>query len=261
MRAFVLAVAALAACACGQKADHPEYAPGCDTGRCFTPPTSSLGGGNESAGGAGSEGALGAVSGNVIAFADDFFDQGTVLTTAATVSAVGQGGGRVKANYDGASFELEGVLKTAANWFLVEPLGNGVLPTLTPVDTRSTTSDLLGVGVAQSLTVDGIFSLMGTERAAERAQVVLHVVDAQGASVAGVRTTFVTERVGYRAAGSWLVNDEGTDDSGLIFLGNVAVGSALTTATVALSGNATGRAQIAIQAGTVSVATVLVARK
>lgn len=261
MRAFALAVVALAACGCGQKTEHPGYAPGCDSDQCFTPPTSSLGGGSEAAGGAASDGEVGSLSGNVVVFADDFFEQGTVLTTAARISAVGRGGGRVRADYDGASFQLEGVLKTAGNWFLVEPIGTGLLPTLTAVDTRSSTSDVLSVGLAQSLTVDGIFALMGTERASERAQVVLHVVDAQGASVAGVRTTFVAERVGYRAAGSWLANDEGTDDSGLLFLGNVEVGSALTTVTVVLSGSATGRAQIAVQAGAVSVASVVVAKK
>jgi hypothetical protein len=216
------------------------------------------GSGGESGGG---EEALGTFTGDVSTYANDFFDTGTVLTTGATVSATGRNGSRVKANYDGTAFQLPGVLKTAGNWFLVEPVSIGLLPTLTPVDTRSTTSDVLSIWLAQSLTIDSIFALMGTERAEDRAQIALHVVDANRTSVSGVRVSVTAERIGYRTSGTWLANEEGTDDSGMIFLGNVPVGSALTTIDVNFTGNASGRAELALQGGAVTVATVVVSRK
>lgn len=249
-----------ACCACSEKAEHPAFAPTCDPGECLPPMPGKGSTGSEGGSDSGGGSELGTFSGDVITFATDFFDTGTVLTTGANVSAEGENGGRVRASYDGSSFQLEGVLKTSSNWFLVEPVSTGLLPTLTPLDTRSATGGL-SPGLAQSLTVDGIFALMGTERAEERAQIVLHVVSAQGASVSGVKAEVTAERIGYRTSGTWLANDEGTDDSGLIFLGNVQVGSALTTLNVDFSGSASGRAEVALQAGAVTIATVVVARK
>jgi hypothetical protein len=261
MRAFVAVLAALAGVGCGQKVDHPELAPACDPGECFTPPEGSQGGGKGGTSSSDGGEQLAAFSGQLITFADDFFDQGTALSTSAQVSATGKSGARVKADYDGASFDLEDVLKAAGNWFLVEPTATGLLPTLQPVDTRSTNSGGLTLGVAQNLTIDGIFALLGTERSTERAQVVLHVVDAKGVSVLGVKAALTAERIAYRTASAWLSNDEGTDDSGMIFLGNVQVGSALTTTTIALSGSASARVSVAIQAGVTTIATVVVTPK
>jgi hypothetical protein len=259
MRALFLAIV-WACAACSQDVDHPSFAPSCDPGECL-PPTPGSGSGSGSGGDSSGGEELSTFSGQVVTLATDTFDTGTVLTTGATVSAEGENGSRVRGNYDGTSFQLEGVLKTPSNWFLVEPVSTGLLPTLTPVETRSAATENLAVGLAQSLVVDGIFALMGTERSEERAQIVLHLVDAQGASVSGVRAEVTAERVGYRTAGSWLANNEGTDDSGLIFLGNVQVGSALTTLNVDFSGSASGRAEVALQAGAVTVATVIVAKK
>lgn len=260
MRAFV-AVLALMAVGCGQKVDHPDLAPACDPGECFTPAEGSQVAGKAGAGSASEGGEVAPISGRLITFADDFFDQGTALSTSAQVSAGGRSGARVRVNYDGTAFVLEEVLKAANNWFLVEPVATGLLPTLQLLDTRTVTAEGLTLGVVQSLTVDGIFALLSTERSTERAQVVLRVVDAQGAAVRGVRAALTAERVAYRTAGAWLSNDEGTDDSGMIFLGNVQAGSALTTTTVALSGTASARVQVALQAGATTVVTVVVAKK
>lgn len=251
---------AMALSACGQEVDHPDFAPSCDARECSPPVSSTNGSGNEGGRDSSSE-ELGVFSGDVVTFSTDFFDVGKVLTTGATVSAEGQSGSRVRGNYDGTSFELEGVLKTAGNWFLVEPVSAGLLPTLTLQDTRSITSDPLSPGLAQSLTVDGVFALMGAERSEERAQVVLRVVNAQGVTVSGVQAEATAERIGYRAAGSWLASGEGTDDTGLIFLGNVQVASSLTDLDVVLSGSASGRARVAVQPGAVTVATVIAAKK
>jgi hypothetical protein len=259
MRASILALLLVGA-ACSQKADHPGFAPACDPGECLPPTPGSNGNGNGSGGDNGSGEELGTFSGDILTFSTDFFDTGTVLTTGATVSAEGENGSRVRGSYDGTAFQLEGVLKTSGNWFLVEPVSTGLLPTLTPLDTRSLTAGL-SPGLAQSLTIDGIFALMGTERAEARAQIVLHVVNAQGASIAGVVAEVTAERVGYRTNGTWLANDEGTDDSGLIFLGNVQAGAALSTLNVSFSGTASGRAEVALQAGAVTVATVVVSKK
>lgn len=259
MRASIWALV-LACAGCSQEVDHPDFVPTCEPGECLGP---APGGGISNNGGADSGGTeeVGTFTGSVRTYADDFFDAGTALTTPATVSAIGEQGSRVRGDYDGSSFQLDGVLKAAGNWFLVEPIGAGLLPTLTPVDTRVITTDLPAIGVVQSLTIDGVFALMGTERSTERAQIALRVVDAQGASIAGALAEVTAERIAYRTAGTWVANEEGTDDSGLIFLGNVAVGSALTTTTVVLSGRATGRAQVALQAGAVTVATVVVTKK
>lgn len=251
----------LACAACSQEADHPAFAPTCDPGECLPPMPGKGGGiGNEGGADSGSGEELGTFSGDVLTFSTDFFDTGTVLTTGATVSAEGQSGSRIQGSYDGTAFQLEGVLKTAGNWFLVEPVSTGLLPTLTPLDTRSATTGLRA-GLAQSLTVDGIFALMGTERAEERAQIVLHVVNQQGVSISGAVAEVTAERIGYRTSGTWLANDEGTDDSGMVFLGNVQVSSALTTINVDFSGTASGRAEVALQAGAVTVATVVVSKK
>ena len=46
----------------------------------------------------------------------------------------GESGTRVQADYDGKTFELVGVLKDPANWFLAEPdVASGMLPTLMPL--------------------------------------------------------------------------------------------------------------------------------
>lgn len=259
MRALRLALA-LALVGCGQKADHPAFAPSCDVGECTPPIPGGSSGGNEGGADSGGGEELATVAGDILTYSTDSFDTGTALTTGATVTADGENGSRVSGNYDGTSFQLEGVLRTAGNWFLVVPVSTGLLPTLTPVETRSTTGSVRA-GLAQTVTVDGIFALMGTERAEERAQVVLHVVNAQGGSVAGVLAEVTAERIGYRTSGSWLANEEGTDSSGLIFLGNVQAGTALTMTDVTFSGRATGRAQVALQAGAVTVATIVVNEK
>lgn len=261
MRALVAVLAVIATVGCGQEVDHPDLAPGCSPGECFSPPEGSQAGGKAGANSSDGSEQVATFSGQLITFADDFFEQGTGLSTPAKVSATGKRSARVRADYDGTAFELVDVLKTAGNWFLVEPSATGLLPTLQPVDTRSTNSDGLTLGVAQSLTIDGIFALLGTERSTERAQVVLRVVDAQGISVPGVHAALTAERIAYRTASAWLSNDEGTDDSGMMFLGNVQTSSALTSAVVALSGSASARIPVAIQAGTTTVATVVVARK
>lgn len=259
MRVSCLA-SALALAACGQELDHPAFTSSCDPGQCL-PPTPSQNGNPGSGGDSGSEEELGVFSGEVGTYATDSFDTATVLTTGATISAQGENGGRVRGNYDGTAFQLEGVLKSPSNWFLVEPVSSGLLPTLTPVDTRSAPPNGLSLGLAQSLTIDGIFALMGIERAESRAQVALHVVDSGGRSVSGALVDVTAERVGYRNAGTWLANRDGTDDTGLIFLGNVQASPALSTLDIDFSGTAAGRARVAFQAGAVTIATVVVSRK
>src|SRR5260221_6205026 len=138
---------------------------------------------------------------------------------------------------------------------------SGMLPTLTPVDSRSAPSAGLTVGLARSLDVDGIFVNLGTERATDRAQVVLHVVDSQNRSLPGVQATLTAEVTAYRLAGAWIANATATDDSGMIFLGNVPAGTALTTAPVALSGATSARVDAEIQSGAITIVTAIVTAK
>jgi hypothetical protein len=263
MRASVLLVplVPLALCvACQQELDVPAAAPACDPKvmRCvFTPPPAMGTDGN-----AGGDSAVGeetaTFSGSILAFDDDYFDKGAVFTGMAKVSATGESGARVTTDYDGTTFQLNKVLKDSGNWFFVEPAeGSGMLPTLMPLDTRTAKADTLTVGVVNGVDVDSIFSFLNTERSAERAQVVLSVVDGSLRSVPGVKGTLTAEVTAYRAAGGW-IGDDVTDNSGMIFFGNVQAGSALSTISISLSGPVTTRVDIKVTAGAVTVVSAIV---
>lgn len=247
---------------CGQKVDHPELADGCDPATMVCtpkPPNSGSNGDGEGGADSGSEEETGTISGLVVAYSDDFFDQGLAFTGEADVSAVGRDGARVEAPYDGMAFELKDVLKDPGNWFLVEPEeGQGVLPTITPVDTRVAKADGYSIGLASEQVVDSLFVLAGAERATSRAQIVVTVVDDQGRSIPGVLASLSAEVVAYREAGGWITGDTGTDDSGMIFLGNVQASSALSKATIIFSGAVTARVELRTRAGAVTVATAIV---
>lgn len=228
------------------------------------PPASSGDGTGNEAGASSSGEEFATLSGEVLVLGEDSFDPGIVLSSPAQVTATGREGARVMASYDGTSFQLEGALKAAANWFLVTPdAKSGMLPTLIPVDTRSTSA--VSVGVVNSLVMDAIFLNLNNERSVERAQVVLRVVDANERSVVGVHASATSEILAYRTAGNWLRDNSGTDlatdDSGLILLGNLQAGSALSTLRIALSGATTARADVEIQAGATTLVTVVVATK
>jgi hypothetical protein len=263
MRASVLLVPllSLALCsACQQELDVPAAAPACDPAvtRCvFTPPPAMGSDGN--AGGDSSVGEETATfAGSVLAFDDDYFDKGAVFTDMAKVSATGESGARVTTNYDGTTFQLNKVLKDSENWFFVEPAaGSGMLPTLMPLDTRTAKADTLTVGVVNGVDVDRIFSFLNTERSVERAQVVLSVVDGSLRSVPGVQGTLTAEVTAYRAAGGW-IGDDVTDDSGMIFFGNVRAGSALSSVSISLSGAVTTRVDVKVIAGAVTVISAVV---
>lgn len=255
---------ALALCSgCGQKVDHPDVAPACDpaTDDCGTyrpPQAGSFGDGNE--GGAASSDAEGAtVSGQVLVYSDDFFDQGLAFTGQADVSAVGLNGTRVRGRYDGSMFELAEVLKVSDNWFLVEPDSDeGMMPTITAVDTRVAKSDGYAIGLASELTVDNLFVLLGSERSPLLAHLVVTVVDEQGRSIAGVEAQLAAEVTAYREAGGWLASDRGTDDSGMIFLGNAQATAALSKVTIVLSGAVSARVEARAKAGALTILTAVV---
>jgi hypothetical protein len=263
MRASVLFVplAPLAVClACQQELDVPAAAPACDPAvmKCvFTPPPAMGSEGNSGGDSSGGE-ETATFSGSVLAFDDDYFDKGGVFTGMAKVSATGESGARVTTDYDGTSFQLNKVLKDSGNWFFVEPAaGSGMLPTLMPLDTRAAKADALTVGVVNGVDVDSIFSFLNTERSVERAQVVMTVVDRSLRSVPGVKGTITAEVTAYRAAGGW-IGDEITDDSGMIFFGNVQAGSALSTASISLTGAVTARVDVKLVAGAVTVVSAIV---
>lgn len=264
---------AIACCAgCGQKLEHPALAPSCDpaTMDCrTTTPGSGSGsspGDHQGSGGAGSDSGLATFSGLVIQFDDDYFDQGTAFPNPATISATGDGGLRTSTSYDGKSFELNDVLLAPANWFLVEPTGNGVMPTLGAIPTRSIATTDLRLGLANTTAVDGIFLNSGTDRSLERAQLVVHVVDTQLRSVPGIRGTVsaMAEVTEYRMAGAWIPDDGATsvtDDTGMLFFGNVVAGSSLTKASVALAGTTTSRIDVELKSGAITVVNAMVTGK
>lgn len=268
MRTLGLLVPAVFCVACGQHLDHPGAAPACDpaVAHCLssTPPAAGTAGGNEA--GATSSGGdeTATFTGTVVAFDDDYFDRGSAFKGTAEISATGQAGAVVTGSYDGSkgtTFQMTSVLQDPVNWFLVTPgLGAGVLPTLMPVDTSLATSTLL-LGVANSADVDGIFlASSGTERALDRAQIALHLVDKSLRSVAGVTGTLSAEVTAYRAAGSWIgvTTQNITDAGGMIFFGNVPAGTTLSPVTVSLSGAVSGRVEVIIRSGALSVLTAIV---
>ena len=154
---------------CGPKVDHPDAAPDCDpaTMDCggYKPPAAGdsgvvIGSGSGGEGPTSAEGAT--VAGDVLVFTDDFFDQGLPFAGEADISATGESGSRVEGHYDGASFELMGVLKDPTNWFMVVPEeGSGMLTTVTPIDTRILSADGISLGLASQAVVDGLFVLVG----------------------------------------------------------------------------------------------------
>ena len=261
MRASVLLVPwLLLGVGCGQKLEHPDVAPACDpaVSDCsYTPPPSTGSNGDGSEGGADSGGAqVAAFTGAVLAFDDDYFDRGIFLAGKAEVTAMGEAGARIKGTYDGAEFQLDRVLRSATNWFLVTPeLASGTLPTLSPIDTRKDVA--LTVGVVNASIIDGIFvASTGTERSTERAQIVLRFVDDQLRAVPGVTAKLTAEVTAYRAAGAWI--GEATDASGMVFLGNVQAGTALSKAKVTLGGTVSGTVEVTIVAGATTVLTAIV---
>ena len=250
---------------CGQKVDHPDAAADCDpaTMDCslYRPPKGgSVGGGSEGEAGAPSASPTGAtVAGQVIVYSDDYFDSGLAFAGEADVSAVTVGGARVTDRYAGAAFELTDVLKDSANWFMVEPeQGQGMLTTVTPVDTRAAKADGYAIGLVNDLTVDSLFVQLGTERSTLRAQIVVTVVDELGRSVPDVHAAITAEVTAYRQTGGWVAGDAGTDDSGMIFLGNVPASAALAQTTIVFSGAASARVDVQARAGAVSVVTAVV---
>jgi hypothetical protein len=262
-----LACALLALTACGESIDHPDRAPACDpatTDCSYPPPSASKGGGQVGSSSGGDAGApgddpVGAWSGEVVVQGGLFFERSSAYGAGAEVSADGAGK-RVNARATGGAFELEGVLKTEENWFLVEPDSRSeVLPTITPVDTVTKSSG--GIPVLTSLDVDQIFmlSLVPSERALQRAQLVLTVIDEQGRGVSGITARAGAEVVVYRSADFWAAT-EGmtTDNSGMVFLGNIPASSALARGTVTLAGARVASIDVRLKAGAVTLATVVV---
>jgi hypothetical protein len=254
----------LGALACSQEEEHPPAADGCDpsTMDCLGPPMSgglpSNPGGEGGSDSGGDESAT--ANGRVLQYIDDFFDRGAAFIRPAEVSAMGQSGRRVTAQYDGTTFELEGVLKTASNWFMVAPGNNsGMLPTITPLDTRIKLTGL-EVGLTSQVLVDGIFqqSLASSERSDARAQIVMRVTDAKGVGVAGVQGSYPTELIVYRAGETWLESAVATDDSGMLFFGNVPANAGLTVVKINLLGAVTASVSTAVAAGATTVVTAVV---
>jgi hypothetical protein len=260
MRASVLLVPVVLCVACQQELDHPDAAAPCDPSvmKCAVAPPPAMGSDGNTDGDRPVDEETATFSGSVLAFDDDYFDQGDAFTGLAKVSATGESGARVTTDYDGTSFELNNVLKDPGNWFWVQPAAStGMIPTLMPIDTRTARADLLTVGVVNGLDVDNIFAFLNTERSVERAQVVLTLLDKSLRSVPGVSGTLTAEVTAYRAAGGW-IGDDVTDNSGMIFFGNVQAGSALSSVSISLRGAVTKRVDVKVVAGAITVITAIV---
>ncbi len=252
--------------ACGDRIEHPPAAPDCDRSVSDCRGLPPAGGGVGKGGGEGGDGSSGDQTtdwtGELLAYTGDDFTTGSLFEGAANVSATGVSGARVRGTYDGATFSLQNIVKASTNWFLVEPeAGAGLLPTLTPVDTRAVKNDELAIGVVRAADIDGIFALAlaATDRSDGRAQLVVRVVDSRDRSVSGVKASLTAELTAYRGAGTWdSTEGAATDDSGLIFFGNVPATSAIGATAIELRGPVTARVEARIKAGVTTVLTAVV---
>jgi hypothetical protein len=156
-------------------------------------------------------------------------------------------------------FELEDVRKEASNWFMVEPdEGSGMLTTITPIDTRIVAADGISLGLASEAVVDGMFVLVGSERSPDRAQLVVKVVDEDGRSIAGVTGNLTAEIVAHREAGAWIIGDAQTDDSGMIFFGNVPASPSLAKESILLTGAVNASVEALSLAGATTIVVAVV---
>ncbi|HET9953986.1 MAG TPA: hypothetical protein VFQ61_05765 [Polyangiaceae bacterium] len=228
-RGWGLALAVVGALSgCVERSSHPPDAEPCPPGTPCVVPVISVRGtqvpneGSDGEGGA-KNGGEGELTGRVLEVITDSFSPSGVHTAPAWVEVLGTNGLVVRAEWDGKeAFTLDGFSRSRTSWFSVRPdAGNAWLRTLQLVDTeRYEASDLLLVSSDVVTTALSLVSVPVTPSAiAGHALLVFY----SGASPkAGVRVQVAgAELVAYASGGTWSRDEDRTDTSGAVLLGNV----------------------------------------
>lgn len=273
----VLAAGVSLLAGCQKQDEHAPFAAGCESD-CKPTPGITIGSNGTAAGGAGGAAAsdagftAGALSGQVLALADDTFSQGTLFAQSATISADGASGTPVSATWNGVDpFALSGLAVSATNWVRVVPsnVQGDALPTIQAVQTNAT--DSADLFVVDSAAIDSVLTAVSAVRAPGLGQVVLFFRNAgTGAPLSGVQAVMkgMASEVGaYATTHGWVLQDDTTTTSakGLVVFGNVSLptgGSTTQTITVSRPATATtaavsgGQFSVEVAEGTVTLATV-----
>ncbi len=220
----VRALVALSLVGCSDDERAPPL-DGCGDECSGSPPGSAPGGGLGGAGGGGGQTPEEAatISGNLSILIDDTFARAEAFTNSAVIFGPAPGNKVVSANYDGQTFQLEGVIGSSDTWLLAQPADDGpVFATVGTFDTRMGASQTLPL-VSRSV-IEEIEStlLLPTSPDPDFAQMVVAVLRPDATPVPGVGVTVSgAEVVAYATAGTWSEDETVTDSTGLVVVANV----------------------------------------
>jgi hypothetical protein len=263
-RVALLGLALLATNRCAAEQEQPP--PVTCRGDCFIPRPHVVGHVPPSSGDAGAGGESGGGEGPVRLGGDVWILNDLPRLTATRFQepadlVVDGESGDVTGRYTGFDpFSLDGVKRSTATWVLATPGPGDALPSLQAVDTSKPT-DAGGVTVeltvARESELERAFSVISQPIAPNSmaAQVVLAVQKGERAA-AGVRVTALdAEAVIYVEGSSFSDTVTETDSSGIVVLANVpASGWPGSGVTVTLAGEVTGRWDLRVVRGAVTIA-------
>lgn len=225
-RAPLLPLLALCVACSGVDDDRPPLAPGCSVD-CGQPGKGGPGagsGGSDGSGGMGGAPVATDLTGVVVAMNDEAFAQTAAFSGAATVFAesptLAQG---VSGTYDGASFSLADALQDRRAWVAVRP--DDVAAFIDTISYQDTTETSVTAPLVSRALLQEIYFNLSTpaELAANAAQLVVRVFEANGAGVVGVTAnTTAGTFAAYSADGTFSETETVTDGQGIIILGNIA---------------------------------------
>ena len=243
-----------------EEEDRPPFVSGCKT-NCSSGGNGIGGSDAGGAGGADGENEAITVSGSLVLFADDAFDETATFVQQARVriQEPKKDGSYVGANYDGTEFTVAGALKSSGSWVYVEMASDQTdyWSTLTRQDTREGTIEAPVVARTSLLEV---FDSQSKTPTTTLAQLVVRVVDKSGKGIEGVTITVPgADFVTYRDLGVWTGLPEATTEEGLAFAGNVAAGFFPgSVPEVSLAGTVKRLLTPVLAAGAVTLVTVVV---
>ncbi len=249
------------ACSNTAENDRPAY----DDGGCSSPCGSDggIGSGDDGdlgSGGAGGDGSASA-TGSVVAFADTGFVTTSPVTEGLTVRAEPAAGAAwISTSYDGTRFDLTGVARGAAVWMAADSADTTqYFVTITRQDTSKNRALLLPLVKADLIeTIYNVSGASDTISAAD-AQLVVQLVDSNGAGIAGVTTTVAgSSFVAYSEANTWQLVLTETSNDGQAFFGNIPASKFPGgEVELALSGNLVRTLSVVVAANAVTVVRIL----
>jgi len=212
------------ACSNNTENDRPAYdGGGCDSS-CGTDGAVGFSDGDDAgSGGAGGGGSVSA-TGSVVAFADTGFVTTSPVTEGLTVRAEpAVGAAWISTTYDGTSFDLTGVARGDAVWMAADSADTTqYFVTITRQDTSK--NKALSLPLMKADLIETIYNVSGASDtiSAADAQLVVQLVDNNGAGIAGVTTTVAgASFVAYSEANTWQLVLTETSSDGQAFFGNI----------------------------------------